>query len=132
MGLARGSSRGFWLGDKIGTVQPAGRSRGARHPWKLCGTSVGPATRRCPVDPSSSSFYQSRYTEGIAVDLRRFRALMRCTAMPPCRGHEIADGRGAIIPPIGKADRRAGRLIFNSYIGEPSEMDLTVPLRRFP
>ena len=33
------------------------------------------------------------------MDLRRLRALMCCTAVPPCRGHEITDGRGAIIPP---------------------------------
>jgi hypothetical protein len=63
------------------------------------------------------------------VDLRRLRALIRCTAVPPCRGHEITDGHGAIIPPIGKADRRAGRVTFNAYIGDACEVDLRDRLR---
>src|SRR5713226_6806417 len=75
------------------------------------------------------STYQSRYTDGIVADLRRRRALMRCTAVAPCQGHEIADDRGAIIAPISKADRRPGRLTFNANVGDACEADLNDRLR---
>jgi len=47
----------------------------------------------------------------------------------PYRGHEIAHDRGAIIPPIGKADQRAGRITFNAQIDCAFDADLFERLR---
>jgi hypothetical protein len=47
--------------------------------------------------------------------LLRLLILLKCRSSGLARqGYEIADDRGAIIPPMGKADRRAGGLAFNA------------------